>query len=91
GATCDGSQNRSSSTARCDSGVRVKVIGGAYTSQQCSACGFVHPDNRPSQAAFRCLACGHTENTDLNAGTLLPGPLSTGLLASAPPTRGEED
>ncbi len=48
-------------------GVVVKVIDGAYTSQQCSACGFVHPDNRPSQAAFRCLACGHTENADLNA------------------------
>ncbi|MEN6513689.1 transposase [Methanoculleus sp.] len=48
-------------------GVLVTVIDGAYTSQQCSACGFVHPDNRPSQAAFRCLACGHTENADLNA------------------------
>ena len=48
-------------------GVRVKVIDGAYTSQQCSVCGFVHPDNRSSQAAFRCLACGHTENADLNA------------------------
>jgi putative transposase len=48
-------------------GVRVKVIDGAYTSQQCSACGFVHPDNRPSQAAFRCLACGHTGNADINA------------------------
>jgi len=48
-------------------GVGVKVIDGAYTSQRCSACGFVHPDNRPTQAAFRCLACGHTENADLNA------------------------
>jgi len=48
-------------------GVAVKVIDGAYTSQQCSACGFVHPDNRLSQAAFRCLACGHEENADLNA------------------------
>jgi len=48
-------------------GVAVQVIDGAYTSQQCSACGFVHPDNRPSQAAFRCLACGHTENADINA------------------------
>ena len=48
-------------------GVAVKVIDGAYTSQQCSVCGFVHPDNRSSQAAFRCLACGHTENADLNA------------------------
>lgn len=48
-------------------GVGVKVIDGAYTSQQCSACGFVHPDNRPSQTAFRCRACGHAENADLNA------------------------
>lgn len=48
-------------------GVRVKVIDGAYTSQQCSVCGFVHPDNCPTQAAFRCLACGHAENADLNA------------------------
>ena len=48
-------------------GVPVKVIDGAYTSQECSACGFVHPDNRPSQAAFRCLACGYTENADINA------------------------
>jgi len=48
-------------------GVQVKVIDGAYTSQQCSACGFVHPDNRPTQAAFLCHACGHTENADLNA------------------------
>jgi IS605 OrfB family transposase len=48
-------------------GVVVKVIDGAYTSQQCSVCGFIHPANRPSQATFRCLACGHTENADLNA------------------------
>jgi|BioPla2DNA2_1021312.scaffolds.fasta_scaffold13395_4 putative transposase len=48
-------------------GVRVQVISGAYTSQQCSACRFVHPGNRPNQAAFRCLACGHTENADINA------------------------
>ena len=48
-------------------GVRVQVIDGAYTSQQCSSCGFVHPGNRTSQAAFRCRACGHTENADINA------------------------
>ncbi|WP_218600634.1 RNA-guided endonuclease TnpB family protein [Methanoculleus chikugoensis] len=48
-------------------GVQVQVIDGAYTSQQCSACGSIHPDNRQTQAAFRCLACGHTENADLNA------------------------
>ncbi len=48
-------------------GVAVQVIDGAYTSQQCSACGFVHPGNRSTQAAFCCRVCGHTENADLNA------------------------
>ncbi len=43
------------------------MIDGAYTSQQCSVCGFISPDNRTSQAEFRCLACGHAENADLNA------------------------
>ncbi|WP_214021601.1 zinc ribbon domain-containing protein [Methanoculleus sp.] len=52
---------------RCESGVAMRVIGRAYTSQQCSVCRLVHPDNRPTQAAFRRLACGHAENADLNA------------------------
>jgi len=48
-------------------GVLVKVIDGAYTSQQCSVCGHIDRGNRKSQAGFLCLACGHTENADLNA------------------------
>ena len=39
----------------------------AYTSQQCSDCGHTDPGNRPSQAVFRCLACGHFDNADVNA------------------------
>ena len=38
-----------------------------HTSQECSECGHVSPDNRPSQPVFRCLACGHTEHADTNA------------------------
>ena len=34
------------------------------TSQECAACGHIHPDNRVSQSAFVCQACGHHDNAD---------------------------
>ena len=37
-----------------------------YTSQKCSVCGHIHPDNRKGEV-FRCLACGHTDHADTNA------------------------
>ncbi len=36
-----------------------------HTSQECPVCHFVSPDNRKSQAVFRCVNCGYTENADL--------------------------
>ena len=45
---------------------RVEKIYPAYTSQRCSACGHVAPENRESQA-FRCVACGHQAHADVNA------------------------
>lgn len=39
----------------------------AYTSQRCSVCGHTESENRKKQAVFICLACGHSENADLNA------------------------
>ena len=36
-----------------------------YTSQTCPECGFVSPDNRRSQAVFRCEACGYENHADL--------------------------
>ena len=39
----------------------------AYTSQTCSACGLVDADSRRSQESFKCVACGHAQNADLNA------------------------
>jgi putative transposase len=39
----------------------------AYTSQECSVCGHVSPENRPSQELFYCKKCGHTANADENA------------------------
>jgi len=48
-------------------GGAVVPVPAAYTSQTCNHCGHVAADNRPTQARFACVACGHTENADINA------------------------
>ena len=47
-------------------GVVVR-INPARTSQTCHECGFADSANRPSQSTFRCQACGHSANADVNA------------------------
>ena len=42
-----------------------------HSSQECSACGHTHQDNRFSQAEFVCQCCGHTENADSNASKVI--------------------
>ena len=46
---------------------RVEKVKAAYTSQRCSACGYVDGKSRESQADFRCTACGFAANADVNA------------------------
>ena len=47
---------------------RVEQIPAAYTSQRCSACGHIAPENRKSQAVFECEACiAGRCNADVNA------------------------
>ncbi len=46
---------------------RLVEVNPQYTSQTCSRCGFIDKNNRPTQAMFKCLACGHTDNADVNA------------------------
>jgi putative transposase len=43
----------------------------AYSSQTCSMCGAVDEASRPSQAVFRCTACGREDHADLNAAKVL--------------------
>jgi putative transposase len=43
----------------------------AYTSQECSACGHVSSENRPSQELFYCQRCGYTSNADENAAKVV--------------------
>ena len=49
----------------------VLTVPAAYSSQECSRCGHVHKDNRVSQSLFTCVACGHTENADVNAAKVI--------------------
>jgi putative transposase len=46
---------------------RVEKINPAFTSQTCWACGHCASESRESQAVFRCVACGHQANADVNA------------------------
>ena len=46
---------------------RVERVPPAYTSQCCSACGYVDAKSRESQACFVCTACGYACNADVNA------------------------
>jgi putative transposase len=47
---------------------RLELVPAAYTSQRCSRCGHVAPENRKSQAVFQCVACSAGPcNADVNA------------------------
>lgn len=48
-------------------GIEFVKIAPRYTSQRCSRCGCIHEENRPSQAEFKCIECGHEANADFNA------------------------
>ena len=48
-------------------GGAVVPVDPAYTSQRCSACGHTARENRLTQARFKCQACAHEENADINA------------------------
>lgn len=48
-------------------GIRYRSVQPAYTSQQCSRCGFVSELNRKSQAEFICQQCGFVCHADVNA------------------------
>jgi putative transposase len=50
-----------------EQGIRYRSVQPAYSSQQCSRCGFVSPLNRRTQAEFVCRHCGFVCNADVNA------------------------
>lgn len=48
-------------------GVPLACVNPSNTSRACPACGCVDKRNRPDQATFRCIGCGHTAPADQNA------------------------
>ena len=49
------------------SGGKVVVVPAKNTSRKCRICNHIAQGNRRSQASFKCVQCGHTENADVNA------------------------
>lgn len=50
-----------------DTGVKITRVNPAYTSQQCSSCGYTSRKNRPTRNTFHCTCCGLTLCADMNA------------------------
>jgi putative transposase len=49
-----------------EAGRELLVVNPRFTSQRCASCGDTRPENRTG-TQFRCVACGHEENADVNA------------------------
>ncbi|WP_405058337.1 transposase [Kribbella sp. NBC_01505] len=64
---------------------RVEKVNPAYTSQTCSVCGHRAPDNRESQAVFRCAACGYQANADVNAAVNIAAGRAVSARRGVPP------
>ena len=48
-------------------GITTIEVNAAYTSQECSNCGFVSKNNRKTQSEFVCKCCNYKINADVNA------------------------
>ncbi|TDO45400.1 transposase [Kribbella sp. VKM Ac-2527] len=64
---------------------RVEKVNPAYTSQTCSVCGHCAPENRENQAVFRCVACGHQANADVNAAVNIAAGRAVSARRETPP------
>lgn len=49
----------------------------AYSSQECSGCGYVNKKNRKTRSRFECGFCGKTIHSDTNASRTVKGRRST--------------
>lgn len=54
-------------------GIPCVAVDPRNTSRECGKCGHIDKRNRKSQSEFRCRACGHEANADLNAAGNIAG------------------
>ena len=47
-------------------GIQITEINPAYTSQECSVCGYVDKNNRQEQEAIKCRFCNTSRHADVN-------------------------
>ena len=52
-------------------GLQLSLVNPAYTSQECSECGYVDKQNRKTQEEFICLECGYSENADIKSAKVI--------------------
>lgn len=52
-------------------GFKIEELNPAYSSQECSDCGYVDKNNRKTQSKFKCLCCGKEINADINGSRTL--------------------
>lgn len=52
-------------------GIICLEINPAYTSQECSSCGYIDKENRKKQSKFLCMCCGLKLNADINASRVI--------------------
>jgi putative transposase len=52
-------------------GIPLVFVDPRNTSRECSVCGHIAKQNRPSQSVFRCVSCGHEANADFNAALVI--------------------
>jgi putative transposase len=73
-------------------GIPVAYVDPKHTSIGCSCCGTVDKRNRPNQATFYCVGCGHAAPADFNAAVnirvraaraAVTAPVSSPVCASA--------
>jgi putative transposase len=66
-------------------GVPVAFVDPRNTSRQCVACGCIDKKNRPDQATFSCIACGHQAPADINAAINIRSRALVAKAAVTPP------
>jgi putative transposase len=59
---------------------KLVKVNPAYSSQTCSSCETVDSKSRKNQASFVCTSCGHQDNADRNAASIILQRGNTALL-----------